>query len=65
MSQRQQGLAAPAQEGARPPGLAEIQVQEQSDHLLNNYLANKNEDSEKPSCNMLLCKKMLYAPVLY
>jgi len=53
------------QEGARPPGLAEIQVQEQSDHLLNNYLANKNEDLEKPSCNMLFCKKMLYAPVLY
>jgi len=52
-------------EDARPPGLAEIQVQEQSDHLHNNYLANKNEDFEKPSCNVLLCKKMLYAPVLY
>jgi len=40
------------QEGARPPGLAEIQVQEQSDHLLNNYLANKNEDPEN---HLVMC----------
>jgi len=53
------------QEGARPPGLAEIQVQEQSDHLPHNYLANKNEDSEKLSCNLLLYKKMLYFPLQY